>query len=106
MTIYLSGPMSGYSENNKSIFNHWANYFRERGHKVINPCEFPHVEDFCCEATDCECEWTYDYYIALSLKLLESADAVYMIEGWKESNGAKLEHKKAVDLMLAVMGEV
>ena len=46
--------------------------------------------------------WWLDY----DLTILEKwADAIYMLDGWMESKGAKMEFRKAVDLNLTLLFE-
>lgn len=42
MTIYLSGPMTGYPQFNCHNFESVATFLKELGYKVINPhCDLP-----------------------------------------------------------------
>lgn len=47
----------------------------------------------------------YDYMRA-DIKELIECDAIYMMKGWKSSNGAKLEHEIAKVLNLKIIYEV
>ena len=38
---------------------------------------------------------TYQEYIKMSLCMLSMCDTIYMLKGWKDSKGAKLEHEYA-----------
>lgn len=41
MTIYLSGPMTGYPEYNEKLFASVSYILKERGFKVVNPHDLP-----------------------------------------------------------------
>lgn len=80
--LYLCGPMSGLSENNYPAFNAAAKLWRERGWCVMNPAELGagHRDDP---------KW--DDYMRIDIRYLSECDAVAVLHGWQNSNGAKLE---------------
>lgn len=39
--------------------------------------------------------FTYDDYIAIDKALIDSCDAVYMLQGWEQSKGARIEKEYA-----------
>lgn len=56
--------------------------------KVINPCSLPHNHDR-----------TWESYMIECLESIEKdADAIYLLRGWKLSDGARMEHELAVKL--------
>ena len=49
---------------------------------------------------------TWDEYMKVSLTLLQMADAIYMLDGWEDSKGARQEYDMAVNpLHLKIMYE-
>jgi nucleoside 2-deoxyribosyltransferase len=48
----------------------------------------------------------YEKYIEMDLNILERCDVIYMMDNWKESNGAKIEMQYAMDKgMPVIFGE-
>lgn len=78
--IYLSGPMSGITDNNKFNFDYWEKYWLDKGCEVVNPLNIPH--------DDTENKlWT----------LLEDFDeeefctVIFFLRGWEKSKGCLAE---------------
>lgn len=46
---------------------------------------------------------TYDRFIEMDLNILERCDAIYMMQGWEDSNGAKIEKEYAEEIDLPVI---
>lgn len=94
MTIYLAGPMTGKPDFNSAEFAKYAEKYRADGFKVFSPPEMD------------EGDWTkpYEYYIRrdLGVFLNESVERVYLLPGWQESKGARLEKHLAEVLGLAI----
>ncbi len=80
MKIYIAGPITN-DLNYKSRFARAEKLLLSLGHTVINPVK---NEGF-----------TYKEYIDMGLNELMRCDAVYMLKGWKHSNGAMLEYAYA-----------
>lgn len=81
---YLSGPMTGLPEFNYPAFHAAAAALRARGWRVYNPAEnnwSPGVEPFPLRAAFAE----YCRFICLE------ADAVVVLDGWEQSEGARVE---------------
>lgn len=90
--IYIAGPMTGLPNFNYGVFNAAAAMLRAAGHLVENPAEnaAPHCG-------------TWLGWMRLGVAQLVQCDAVYMLEGWECSRGARLEHQLAVGLGLQVL---
>lgn len=92
MKVYISGAITGTDDYMKR-FAAAEKVITESGYTAVNPAK---INSNLPEGT------TYDEYMKLSMCLLEMCDAIYMLVGWQESNGAKMElkyaikHKKAV----------
>ena len=89
MKVYISGPITGH-ENYMDDFalaeKAVRDLFDDRV-EIINPAK---VNDSLPEST------TWDEYMTVCYKLLDMADTVYMMPGWKESTGACIEYGYAL----------
>ena len=99
-TVYISGPMRGKHCYNFEEFFFWAKILRRSGYDVINPAE-----------TDClrmfeGWVFTDDQWHDVMEKDLEmirnDAQGLFMLEGWKKSEGATIEHFEAKKLGLVI----
>jgi len=86
MRVYISGPIT----NNPYAFpefNLAETRLKKEGHEVINPAALNGVIQF--KAAHAE-------YMRICLPLLDLADAIYMIDGWRASAGACIEYGYAL----------
>jgi hypothetical protein len=81
MKIYLAGPMRGIPGNNFPAFYAAANRLRELGHEVFNPAE----------TDDGVSGKPFSYYMRLDLPEVCRSEAVAVLAGWEQSEGAVLE---------------
>lgn len=77
MKIYISGKITGLFDY-KEKFDEVESKLKNMGHTVLNPTILPLGLE-------------YDEYMNLSYAMIDCADGVYMLDNWKDSNGAKLE---------------
>ena len=90
--IYISGPMTGKPDHNYPAFHETAERFRKAGWDVANPAEnFGGRTDLPLEA-----------YLREDISLLAYCNAVAMLPGWRDSQGATLEYLIACKLGLDV----
>lgn len=82
--IYLSGKISG-DPDFKEKFASKEKELTEQGHLVFNPALHPDM-------------FTWEQFMELDLKALGNCDAIYLLEDWKDSRGAKIEYDEAVKL--------
>lgn len=92
--IYISGAMTGKPDLNFPLFNREAIRLRSMGYDVINPAELnpdPEASWHDCMKTD--------------LKALLDCDAIALLDGWENSQGAHLElhiaHRVGIKVLIA-----
>ena len=81
MKIYIAGPITGVPDY-KQHFAAAEKRLRDAGHITMNPAVLP--EGF-----------THAEYMHICYAMIDVCEAVYMLEGWRESKGARWEHAKA-----------
>lgn len=89
-TLYLAGPMSGYSECNYPEFNRVAAILREAGYTVANPAENT-------------LQGSYEDFLRLDLRQMLDCQAIAVLHGWTGSTGARNEVRVANLLKMPVM---
>ena len=82
--IYIAGPMSGLPEFNYPAFHAAAAVLRAQGHHVENPAE--NLRPAC---------GTWQGYMRMSLRQIAACDCLYMLPGWQDSRGARVEARVA-----------
>lgn len=81
--IYISGPISGMPDGNREAFEEAEKLMEKQGFIVLNPRALPEGME-------------KRRYMPIALAMLEQADAVLMIDGWEESDGANIEWLMAI----------
>ena len=82
--IYISGKITG-DDNFKKKFKVAESKLRKSGWRIIaNPTSFPAA-------------LTWEAYMIQDIRELFTCDAIFMIDDWKESKGAKIEHAIALN---------
>lgn len=99
-TIYIAGPMRGYQMNNHIHFNRAASYLRAAGWYVLNPAEIS--ADFGTQEQLNADKRLLALLMEFELSLLETCQAIYLIRGWENSEGARAELAKALKLGLRI----
>jgi hypothetical protein len=83
--VYISGPISK-ADDPERVFASWARHLKSMGYDAVNPYELgQNLKE------ELGREPTYDEYIANGLEALESCDHIYLLDGWENSDGARLE---------------
>lgn len=93
MTVYISGAITGttdYEERFKAAEQ------QLRGHNVINPAAISALLPK---------DMPWSAYMEVMLPLLKYCDAIYLLKGWHQSSGARIELEYAIKLGLDVMEE-
>jgi hypothetical protein len=93
LTLYLSGPMTGYPEQNYPAFARAAAALRARGLTIVSAHETFHNG---AQGGDGKLAWAA--YLRNDLKELLGCDGIILLPGWPQSAGAKLEFDVAVRL--------
>ena len=90
MKIYIAGAISdnpGYKQQFKTA----EEKLKAEGHTVLNPVK--------------NLGLTYRDYINMGLCELMHCDAIYLLNGWATSNGARLEYYYATTVGLKIISE-
>ncbi len=91
---YISGPMTGLPDYNKKAFDKAERFLQCVGHKTVNPHDI----------TNRLGETTYEEYLKADIiEMLTKCNAIYMLKGFEQSKGAKLELEIAKACGLNVM---
>jgi hypothetical protein len=91
--VYISGPMRGKPNFNYDLFNSTADSLRQAGMVVLNP-----AENF-----DGDQSRGLSEYMRADIKMLLRASMVFMLPGWQDSEGARLEYLLAQALGLEIV---
>ena len=81
MRLYIAGPMTGFRDFNRPMFNAAEAMLTERGYDVLNPARSEDRE---------ECTFWSDY-MRPALRDISTADGLALLPGWASSKGAQLE---------------
>jgi hypothetical protein len=90
--MYISGPMTGYFNENRAEFARAAAWLRAWGHDVVSPAEI----------VPAEAGATWEDCLRLDLAALVTCEAIALLRGWPQSPGARLELTEALALGLRV----
>ena len=91
--VYIGGKMTGLTdEESQALFERAEKMLMANGYKVINPWKIK-VPKY------------YSGQLLRSLKELSKCDAIYLLENWLDSNGAKCEYWFARGIGIDIMFE-
>lgn len=86
--VYISGKITGLEEKvYKNNFNSAELYLTGLGYDVVNPVSYTGEPD-----------WSWSDFMKMDLKLLLDCDYIYLLDGWEDSTGAKIEYSLARDI--------
>lgn len=98
MRIYISGKMRGLpEEESRRKFEAARQYLIELGHDVVNPWDSEKDKEEQC------LKW--EDYILYDLKIIKGCDALFMLDNWQDSDGAKCEHAFARGIGMEIIYE-
>lgn len=92
--IYVAGPMRGFPEFNYPKFNGFASELAAAGWDVVNPvCVGESIAD--AEAIN-DTPALLEAVLAAEILALKTCEAVYLLNGWEKSDGARKEVAAAI----------
>lgn len=96
MKIYISGKISGTNlTETRKRFAAVAKVMKRIGVEPVNPLENGLSEHD-----------TWEAHIAKDIADLLKCKAIYMLQGWQDSKGARIEHYIATEIGLPIMYEI
>ena len=96
MKIYISGKISGTDlTETRTRFAAVAKATKRLGYEPVNP-----LENGLSEYD------TWEAHIVKDIADLLQCKAIYMLQGWQESKGARIEHYIATEIGLSIMYEI
>lgn len=97
--VYISGPITGTNDFIER-FAAAEQILKSIGYTVINPASVERLEKMPQKST------TWEQYMGEDLKMLATADAIYLLKGWENSRGAVIERDVAVGMGKQVLYEM
>lgn len=95
MKIYISGKISGTDlTETRKRFAAVAKVMKRLGVEPVNPLENGLTEHD-----------SWDAHMLKDIANLLHCNAIYMLQGWQESNGARIEHYIATEIGMPIMYE-
>lgn len=91
MFVFISGAITD-NPNYEEQFAKREQELKELGHYPYNPVKIGERLKKRLGR-----EPTYDEYLQEDLLYLDRSDAINHLEGWENSNGANIEHKRAIE---------
>jgi hypothetical protein len=82
MKIFISGPITGIINFNRDAFDRAETMLTEQGHAVMNPIKLHPANPNSFDARE---------YLHICRAMIDVCDAVYFLEGWERSDGARIE---------------
>lgn len=99
MKFYVAGPIVGKHDNNRTAFHDAATFLKRRGHEVVIPLDIaPHVHDGPCPEGPIAGEdsaHSAPCFMRSDIKEMLNCDAIYLLDGWIYSSGARTEFEVA-----------
>lgn len=98
MKVYIAGPMTGLPDFNYPAFHQAEQDLIARGYEVVCPTSNsggspPPVEE----------AKPWDWYLRKAISLLLTCEGIYLLPGWENSKGARLEEHIASELGMEVI---
>lgn len=100
--IYISGPMAGIARHNLPAFMEAESEWAREGYDVFNPAANAIGRGWTNVFGDATGTFNLRQAVSDDTEALTECDAVYMLEGWESSVGARAEHAVAVWLKLQI----
>lgn len=109
MIFYLAGPMRGYKNYNFDAFDKLEKYLTDRGHHVVSPASIDRLFEGWNKYPPQDSNFTKNDCIRFmdrDLNAIQGCEAIYMMDGWEESTGAKVEKAYADFIGIDVYYEI
>lgn len=90
--IFISGPMTGYEDYNRPAFFHMEDVLTKAGWDVANPANNGVHENQPFYVHRMMSGLTRATHIRADFKMLLKCDAIFSLDGWKDSPGATMEY--------------
>jgi len=87
MKVYISGKISGIEREARKEFAKAELLLALNGYEPINPFNLDHDHDN-----------SWEEYMKVDIEAMLKCQAICMLKGWQESEGAKIEHTLASSL--------
>lgn len=97
-SAYLAGPMRGHDDFNFPEFHKQAAWLRGLGWKVFSPAERDEADESLNGDWKVGNKHGLDYFMQFDLAAVCQTDAVILMSGWEDSQGARLEAVVAVEI--------
>lgn len=95
-TIYIAGPMRGKPDFNRAAFNAAAERLAAKGWQPINPVDIEKIYP-CAEESGEVSRPDLVNLMAIERKFAGRADAIYLLDGWEKSEGARGELREFIN---------
>jgi hypothetical protein len=89
-TIYIAGPITGKPDGNRKAFARAEQDLTLMGYRAVNPHKLDHSR--------AGGHWHLNRRVCIAAMM--TCDAIVLLEGWEESDGAKMEIKLATSLAM------
>lgn len=107
MRIYISGPITGQEDTAKRRFDEAAAELTVKySRRKIPVCIIDPFRANACIFERFQVTPSHDDYMATSMAMLSLCDAIYMMEGWLNSEGCQEEYKYAMEHCYEVIYQV
>ncbi|MCD8207848.1 MAG: DUF4406 domain-containing protein [Bacteroidales bacterium] len=91
--VYISGAVTGLPyEEAERVFAEAESKLLAEGYDAVNPVKFGLNDG-----------WEWQDYMTRDLEILKSCEAIYLLDGWEQSHGARTEYEFARGMGLEVM---
>lgn len=91
MKIYIAGPITR-TPDFVTRFEDAKRAIEKKGHEAVNPVDIRLIVQ-----TEGPGAITYRQIMNICKSLIGACDAIYLMQDWQRSNGARQEHKAAID---------
>jgi len=102
MRVYIAGPMTNRPGFNYPAFDAARDRLRAQGYEPVSPADISRRLD--AEARVATGELPRAVYIQADMEALATCDAIHILDGWQESQGAREELEVAIRSEMAFIG--